>query len=110
MIKRGKSHFQNAKSDIVKYFESQGNNVYTINDISIILDNHRKFWQLPIGLTAEEFTKLLIAHTPLKIHNFMFMSKIILRFTWGDISIFRIASSLYKNAYLSHYTALFYMV
>jgi len=107
MIKRGKSHFQIAKSDIVKYFESQGNNVYTINDISMILDNHRKFWQLPIGLTAEDFAKLLVAYTPLKLHNFMFASKIILRFTWGDISIFRIASSLYKNAYLSHYTALF---
>lgn len=106
-MKYTKKQFQTAKSDIVKYFESKGDNVYTINDLSIILDNHRKIWQLPISLTAEDFTKLLVTYTQLELHTFLFIPKSILRFTWGNVSIFRIVSSLKKNAYLSHYTALF---
>jgi hypothetical protein len=102
-----KSRFQIAKGDIVEYFERQGSKVYNINDISRILDNNRKFWRLPVSLSSEDFAKLLITYTQLKFHNFEFMSKIIQRFTWGNVSIFRIAASLEKNAYLSHYTALF---
>lgn len=102
-----KSRFQIAKNDIVEYFESKGNNVYNINDISRILDSNRKFWRLPVSLTSEGFAKLLITYTQLKLHNFKFMSKNTQRFTWGNISIFRVATSLEKNAYLSHYTALF---
>lgn len=102
-----KSRFQIAKSDIIEYFESQGNKVYNINDIARILDDHKKFWRLPVSLTAEDFAESLITHTQLKLHDFKFMSKSIRRFTWGDISAFRIASSLEKNAYLSHYSALF---
>ena len=102
-----KSRFRIAKSDIIEHFNSLGNNVYNINDISRILDDYRKFWRLPVSLTAEGFAKLLITYTQLKLHNFEFKSKNIQRFTWGNISIFGIASSLEKNAYLSHYTALF---
>lgn len=102
-----KSRFQVAKKYIIEYFENLGNKVYSLNDISKILDSQRRSWLLPVGLTAEEFSKLLVTHTQLKFYNFVFMSKIIQRFTWGDISIYRIASNLEKNAYLSHYTALF---
>lgn len=102
-----KSSFQIAKKDIVEYFESKGNNVYDINDISKVLDGNRKFWRLPVSLTSVDFAKLLIKYTKLKPQNFKFVPKNIQRFTWGDVSIVRIASSLEKNAYLSHYTALF---
>ncbi len=102
-----KSRFQVAKKYIIEYFGNLGTKVYSINDISRILDSQRRSWLLPVGLTAEEFSKLLVAHTQLRLHDFVFMSKRIRMFTWGDVSIFRIASSLEKNAYLSHYTALF---
>ena len=102
-----KSRFQVAKKYIIEYFENLGNKVYSLNDISKILDSQRRSWLLPVGLTAEEFSKLLVTHTQLKFHDFVFMSKRIQRFTWGDVSIFRIASNLERNAYLSHYTALF---
>jgi len=101
-----KSRFQVAKKYIIEYFENLGNKVYSLNDISKILDNQRRSWLLPVGLTAEEFSKLLVTYTQLKLYDFAFMSKRIQRFTWGDVSIFRIASNLEKNAYLSHYTAL----
>jgi len=102
-----KSRFQIAKKDIIEHFETLGNKVYSLNDISKILDSQRRYWRLPVGQTAEEFSKLLVTHTQLKFYDFMFRSKRIQRLTWGDVSIFRIASSLEKNAYLSHYTALF---
>jgi len=102
-----KNRFQIAKRDIVEYFDSQGNKVYNISDISRILDNHRKFWRLPVNLKTEDFAKLLLTYTQLKLHHFRFVSKNTQRFTWGDISIYRIASSLEKDAYLSHYTAIY---
>lgn len=102
-----KSRFQIAKSDIVAYFEDKGNNVYNINDITGILDDRRRFWRLPVNLTSEDFAKSLTTYTKLKPYDFEFTSKYIQRFTWGEISIFRIATSVEKNAYLSHYSALF---
>ena len=102
-----KSRFQIAKKYIIEYFEKLGNKVYSLNDISKILDSQRRSWLLPVGLTAEEFSKLLVTHTQLKFHNFVLMKKIIQRFTWGNVSIYRIAYNLEKNAYISHYTALF---
>jgi hypothetical protein len=102
-----KSRFQIAKNDIVDYFKSQGNKVYSLLDIYKILDEHRKFWRLPISLKSEDFAESLTVHTQLKLHTFKFPLKTIHRFTWGTVSIYRIASSLEKNAYLSHYSALF---
>ena len=102
-----KNRFQIAKNDIVQFFDKSDNKVFSLSDISKILETDRKFWRLPVNMTAEEFANLLVKHTDLKLHKFEFRSKTITRFTWGNISTLNMAYSLEKNSYFSHYTALY---
>jgi predicted transcriptional regulator of viral defense system len=99
--------FQIAKKDIIEYFERNGDKIYTIGEISNILNSERRFWRLPISLTSEKFVELLTKYTKLKEDVFKFDKITYKRYVWGDISIFSLAASLVKNAYLSHYSALY---
>jgi hypothetical protein len=101
------SRFKIAKEDIINLFSSNGNRVYTPNDIAHILDVQRRFWRLPVNMTAEQFIELLVNYTPIKEHYFDFPARRLQRFVWGEVSIFRLALSLEKEAYLSHYSALY---
>jgi len=101
------TRFQIAKRDIINLFNSKDDCVYTSSDIAWILDTQRRFWRLPVNMTNEYFIGLLVKNTPLKRHHFNFPSRSLYRFTWGDVSIFRLVLSLEKGAYLSHYTALY---
>jgi predicted transcriptional regulator of viral defense system len=102
-----KSRFQIAKADIKALFEKSPQKIYTENDISGILRNQRKFWRLPVSLTAAEFTGLLVQYTHLKVYKFNFPRETITRYSWDNVSPYEIAISLKKNAYLSHFSALY---
>ncbi len=102
-----KSRFQIAKKDIKEHFDNNNKCVYTENDISIILKKYRRFWRLSVSLSTLKFIDLLIKHTSLQNHYFDFPKKRTARYSWGDVSIYNLAVSLERNAYLSHYSALF---
>jgi len=102
------TRFQIAKKDIISLFEEYGKNIFSYNDISKILDENRRFWRLPVNLTANAFVGLLIDHTKLQRQEINFPREKILRFTWGEISAFSLALNLKKDSYFTHYTALFW--
>lgn len=102
------TRFQIAKKDILSLFEEHGKNIFSYNDISKILDENRRFWRLPVNLTANAFVGLLIDHTKLQRQEINFPKEKILRFTWGEISAFSLALTLKKDSYFTHYTALFW--
>jgi predicted transcriptional regulator of viral defense system len=107
MMKRTTS-FQIAKPDIVAVFEEYEKQVLDINDISEILNRNRKFWRLPRNLTKSDFVNLLTKTTDLKSHEFDFPRKKYTRFTWRDASLYRLALSLERDSYFTHYTALYW--
>ena len=102
------TRFQIAKKDIVAVFEQYDKSILSHNDIAEILRQNRAFWRLPIGLTTNAFIALLSDYTRLKRHKFSFPRETILRFSWGDTSVFSLALSLKKDCYFTHYTSLFW--
>lgn len=102
------TRFQIAKSDIVALFEGYNKEILNYYDISRILDQNREFWRLPASLTTLRFIDLLTENTKLKSHEMNFTRKKYLRFTWGDVSVYRLALSLEQNSYFTHYTALYW--
>lgn len=101
------TRFQIAKQDILSFFSNNGDRVYTPNDIAEILNTKRRNWRLPVSLTTEKFIQLLVEKTPLKKYSFYFPARNLHRFAWGDVSNYRLVLSLDKEAYLSHYSALY---
>jgi len=102
------TRFQIAKSDIVSFFEDYGKEILDYNDISRILNQNRRSWRLPVSLTANKFIELLNENTKLKTNELKFLRKKYMRFTWGDVSVYRLALSLERNSYFTHYTALYW--
>jgi len=101
------SSFQVAKKDIKALFSYNGSRVYSEIELSEILERNRKSWRLPVNMYPSQFINLLIENRIVKKYSFSFPLRTYSRFTWGDVSIFRLVLSLENNAYLSHYTAMF---
>jgi len=102
------TRFQIAKSDIVSFFEGYDKEILSYYDISRILDQNREFWRLQRSLTTPRFIELLTESTNLKSHELDFARKKYWRFTWGDVSVYKLALGLERNTYFTHYTALYW--
>jgi len=102
------TRFQIAKSDIVSSFEGYDKEILSYYDISRILDQNREFWRLQRSLTTPRFIELLTENTNLKSHELAFARKKYWRFTWGDVSVYKLALGLERNTYFTHYTALYW--
>lgn len=98
-----------AKSDIFAYFENLPKKVFTQAEIAHILTEQRSFWRLALRTTALPFIEFLIDQKRLKRVVFQsdaYNQKVV-RYAWGDVSIYQLALSLRKASYLSHGTAVF---
>lgn len=111
MSKLTRLKFQIARPDIVLFFEEYGKDVLNINDISGILAQNRRFWRLPSNLTKSSFLKLLTKSTKLKSYELDFPRRKYTRFIWGrepvDKSVYKLALSIERESYFTHYTALY---
>lgn len=101
-----------AKPHIEAFFNNQQTKVYSTSDLQKILDRNRGYseWRLATTTRAKEFIEYLINKSKLKKISIDFPTPII-RYIWGAESselIYDIALSLKKDAYLSHYTAMFF--
>jgi hypothetical protein len=98
-----------AKHDIFSYFEANPQKVFTEADLAQILREQRGFWRLAMKTNALQFIEFLMNQK--RIHRVMFRSKAysqkMVRYSWGDASIYQLALSLRKSSYLSHGTAVF---
>ena len=102
-----KSRFQIAKKDIIDYFNKSNQLIYTFSDINKILSENKDYWRLTKNPSTKNFINDLITYTPMKKYELIFPSYKHLRFTWGEVSYFRLASSINNKAYLSHYSAMY---
>lgn len=100
--------FKISRPDIVLFFNDYEKKVFDFNDISNILAKNRRFWRLPRNLTTSEFINLLTKRTKLKSYKLDFPRKKYTRFVWGDTSVYKLALSIERNSYFTHYTALYW--
>jgi predicted transcriptional regulator of viral defense system len=111
MARERPSRLDIAKPDIVSLFESTGQSVYWPGDLADILARHRHNWRLAQATNARNFIAYLAAKTRLKelrlaVENYP-QAKEIVRYVWGDASLFALALSLKRGAYVCHGTAVF---
>lgn len=100
------------KEDIIASFRSHEKSVFTEENIQAILNEHRKQWRLPISTTTENLIMFLQQKKMMTYVSLEFPRRNFTRYLFDkspeDISVMELACSLFKNAYISHYTAAFY--
>jgi len=101
------TRFQIAKNDIISYFQEYDNKVLNESDITWILYQNRDFWRLPKSLSTIKFIELLLENTKLRTHILEFPNKKYTKYSWGPISVYKLALNLESNSYLTHYTSVY---
>jgi predicted transcriptional regulator of viral defense system len=98
-----------AKNDILRHFDELGKRVFTPTEIARILSEQRAFWRLATNTSSSQFIGYLTAQNRLRTVEFKSETyqKTMTRYAWGDASIYELALSLKKGAYLCHGTAVF---
>lgn len=105
---RSLSRFSIAKKDIVAHFESLPNKAFSSRDISEILKKNREFWRLTKSMKLEDFIGEMLSKTKLKEVALPFKDTILKRYIYNQATTYEIALTLKSNAYLSHYTAVYF--
>lgn len=112
-MQRGrKPKIQAATPAILRYFEQISKRVFQAHELAGILHKQRDEWGLAVSTNTDSFIALLstkgslrsIQITPDEIHS---EARILTRYIWGSPSPYSIGLSTFKNAYLSHGTAVF---
>ena len=105
------SKIQRSRSHITKFFDRRalmGQRVYTLMDLTKILEEQRIAWNLRKVFYRKEFIEFLESHCSLKC--VVFESEVLgsrTRYVWGEASQLEQALSLFSGCYLSHATAVF---
>jgi len=96
-----------AKKDITALFDGSSEKVYSQSRLAGILGEQRSFWRLAERTTARDFISFLEKQGKLRTHTFQAVhyGREIVRYTWGEASIYELAQSLQTRGYLSHATA-----
>jgi hypothetical protein len=102
------TRLQIAKKSIFQEFDNLDNKVFTSKDLKQLLERNRLKWKLAQSTNCRKFTDFLVETDRLKKWNFDFSFRPETRFTWGDVSLFQVIASLKKNAYFSHYSAIYH--
>ncbi len=96
-----------AQSKIESYFNQSPVKVFTSVDLTNILKEHHKQWNLAVGQKAWDFIahlkKLGLKEVGLKSSTY----KDLIRYTWQSQSDFTVAAGVFRNVYLSYWTASF---
>jgi hypothetical protein len=102
------TRIQIAKPDIVAFFERAERKVYSFTELSHILTENRQGWRLAQSFTRTDFIDFLLEKTSLKEATLKSENYgALVRYVWGDASVYEVALSLRKSSYLTHGTAVF---
>jgi len=102
-----KTRLKIAKPDIVNLFNMLSEKVFTRAQIDEVLSLNRKTWRLTESMTTYKFIQFLIDEAALSLVRFEFPSRAIIRYVWGEASVFEIVKSLKPDSFFSHYTAMY---
>lgn len=95
--------------DIVEVFDTAQQRVFTLAELSGILQAHRNDWRLAMRTTTANFASFL-ERKGLKTIEIDFLHpgiRSITRYVWKEVSPYEVGQSLRERAYLSHGTAVF---
>jgi hypothetical protein len=93
---------------IVDHFKVQPPQTYTRRSLALTLTQNREQWKAPKSLTVDQLITILLENDQLEVAELSsteYGTKT--RYTLGAPSPFQLASSFYKNSFLSHGSALF---
>lgn len=97
-----------AKRDITTKIQNLDIQVLSKEDISNILKENKDLWGLKyIELSVKRFIQFLVEEEIVKEFIFESPNRKIKRYSVNDVSIYDVASTLIKNAYFSHYSAIY---
>ena len=102
------SRFSIAKKDIVTFFEALPNKALNLKDITEILHQNREFWRLTKSMKVEDFLAEMLSKTKLKEVKLSFDAVVHTRYIYDRATAYQLALTLKANAYLSHYTAVYF--
>ncbi|MEQ8192212.1 MAG: hypothetical protein ABRQ39_29880 [Candidatus Eremiobacterota bacterium] len=97
----------NATKDIINFFNEKKIKVFSFNELRDILYENIVKWKLSKSTTLKNFIEFLMGEGILKLIVIDLPKLKMKRYTYGEPSIYEIAFSINKQAYFSHYTALF---
>lgn len=96
------------KPKIIKHIESSGESVLSFQEVISLMAFCKEELLLPNATTKEQFVEFLLDSGVLTEYRLILDNKIIKKYAYDkDISLYEIALKINKNAYLSHYTALY---
>jgi hypothetical protein len=96
-----------AKKDILSAIADTNQKVFSAGQLAGLLSENRDFWRLAQRTTTAEFIDFLERQGELKVAEFKSdaYGREIVRYSWGDASVYEFAQSLQPRGYLSHGTA-----
>jgi AbiEi antitoxin C-terminal domain len=95
-----------AKPDIASFFENSSQRIFSRGDLDRILAEFRDQWNLPVRMTLLQFADFLVSQSKLKRVAVEFANHTDTRFTWDDVPLLEVISTLRARSYYSHYTAM----
>lgn len=102
-----KTRLKIAKPDILKLFDSFPSRVFSRSQIDKILSDYRDFWRVSPSTSVQEFIDFLLKETRIKFVKFEFPFRKIIRYLWGDATVYEIVLSLKPESYFTHFTAIY---
>jgi predicted transcriptional regulator of viral defense system len=103
-----KAKLATAKPLIENFFQSATKRVYKKAEISSVFSEHKKDWRIPSEISLSKIIDFLSKESKLREveipSTYEFTEK---RFIWESASAYELATSLRKNSYLSHGSAIF---
>src|SRR5262249_15435865 len=104
-----KSRIEQAKKKVEHALDAAAVHSFRLYDLNDILNTHRIEWHLPMEFGQKKFLKFLLESEVLReieLRSEQY-SRVEKRYVWKSPSIYSVALSLRKGAYLTHGSAVF---
>jgi hypothetical protein len=96
-----------AAPKIFQTLDAASKRVYTYSQFTSLLSSNRSDWNLPDYISTDRFVSFLTERGKLNRFEIPFGAQILVRYAWGEVSNFAVATSVRPLAYLSHGSAVF---
>ena len=98
---------QHNRKKIIDALDKSGKNVFSLSDLSVILEFNKRIWGIAYTTKAEDFINFIVEKKIIDEVKVKINYRDTKRYTYKNASKFEIASSLRKDSYISHYSAMF---
>ncbi len=100
------TRLQLARKQIFELLDGQPNPIFSKNDLTSLLGEHRQTWNLALRTTFAEFIDYLKTSGQLRVLKFPFPYRPTSRYAWGKVPLYPILLTLRPSCHFSHYTAM----